>query len=172
MQPGQAPHAGVAEEIAKTMIAKNHEAEVVPAKAVKSISDYQAIVLGTSIHASRTVGSFNQFLTQFHTEMETKPVFIFVVCANMMEDNEENRAETMEWLNRTLVKYPNIKPVSIGLFGGAIITDGEDYKGLNFLVRKVINSMKDNIQKQFGKIDFRDWQKIREWAESILDQIK
>ena len=157
----------VAEEIAKTLREKGTEAEVKPAGDILSVSEFQAVILGTSIHAGQTVNHFNKFLRRNKLELHQKPFAAFVVCANMMEDNEKTRGETTDWVKKALQKHPEVKPVSIGLFGGAINTESEDYKKLNFIFRKIIVSMKENLTKQYGKTDFRDWDAIRNWALEV-----
>ncbi len=162
----------IADGIAKVFKEKDIVVEVLPSKEIKSISEYQAVILGTSIHAGQTVNTFNKFLKEYHDELIQKSVAVFVVCANMMEDELKNRKETTEWLHKTMEKYPDVKPVSTGLFAGALITEGEDFNKLNFLFRKLIESMRDNLLKEYGKTDFRDWEKIRVWAEDTYNLIK
>jgi menaquinone-dependent protoporphyrinogen IX oxidase len=158
---------GVADAIAKDLTDKNTTAEVSRADRVKDINMYDAVVLGTSIHAGRTVGDFNQFLRRFHESLKIKKLAYFVVCANMFTDNEQNRAETLGWLNKTLVGLEDIKPVDIGLFAGGVITEGEDYQRLNFIVKAIIGSMKESIIKQYNKSDLRNWDKISQWAKDL-----
>jgi menaquinone-dependent protoporphyrinogen oxidase len=162
----------VADAIAKVFNQHNTQVDVMKASDVDTISEYKAIILGTSIHAGHTNKDFNQFLKTFTSELYNKPLAVFVVCANMMEDCQENRDETNSWLNKTMKKFPDIKPFSTGLFGGALITEGDDFNHLNFLFKKLILSMKDNILKEHGKTDFRDWSAIQDWAEQIHQDIE
>ena len=162
----------VADAIANVLKQHNAQVEVAEAGDINSISEYTAVILGTSIHAGQTNKKFNQFLKAYKNDLSAKPFAIFVVCANMMENCEKNRKETTNWLNNTLKKYPDIKPFATGLFGGALITDGDDFKGLNFLFRKLILSMKENMLKEHGKTDFRDWAAIQDWAEHVYQEIE
>ena len=162
----------IAEEIAKTIRKNNVEVVISPANDVNSITEYKAIILGSSIHAGQTNKKFNQFLKRFQTELQTKKLAVFVVCANMIEDCPKNRKETADWLNTTLKKYPDIKPCSTGLFSGALITEGEDFRKLNFMFRKMLLSMKDTYIKEHGRTDFRNWPLIREWAETTIKEIE
>ncbi len=161
----------VADEIAKQL--RTHGADVVVASAgdVKDVSQYQAVYAGSSIHAGQTNTPFKSFLRKFKKQLSSMPVAIFIVCANMSEENKKARKETMGWVNKTMDKFSSIKPVSIGLFGGAIITEGDDFNKLNFMFRKVVLSMKDNLSKDHGKTDFRDWDAIRGWTDETYAQI-
>jgi menaquinone-dependent protoporphyrinogen oxidase len=161
----------VAEKIGESLKFKGHTVEVRSAKEVKQVSGYDAIVLGTSIHASQSVGAFRKFLSNFSRELTSLPVAFFVVCANMMEDKEENREETLSWLRKVTDKYPNVQPISIGLFGGAVMTDGEEYKRVNFFIKKIVQSMKQKMEEDYGKSDFRDWEKIEKWSNALANEI-
>jgi len=161
----------VADEIARQL--RSHKVEVVveSANEVKSISGFDAVYAGSSIHAGQTNGPFNKFLRKFKKQLSSMPVSVYIVCANMSEENPRARKETLGWVNKTLEKFPSIKPLSIGLFGGAVITDGDDFLKLNFLFRKVVLSMKDTLSKDHGKTDFRDWDAIRSWTDETYQQI-
>lgn len=158
----------VAEEIANVLNENGFDSDVMPVKKVKSIEKYDLILLGTSVHATKTVGGFRKFLKHFYKELTEKPIAFYVVCANMMEDCKENQMETIGWLENTTRKFENLHPLSIGLFAGAAITDSEEYNRLNFLIRKIIDSMKEKMITDHGTSDFRDWTKIREWAQEVI----
>lgn len=161
----------IADQIAQTLSNKKMDVEVTPAKDINSISDYQTIILGTSIHMGKTGGAFNKFLKKFHKILKNKNTAIFVVCANMLNDCSETREETTGWLNKTLGKFPNVKPISIGLFSGALHVEGEEYKKLNPMARRLITSMEESMVKEHGKTDFRDWEKVKTWTEEISKNI-
>lgn len=161
----------VADEIGKDLNKNNLQVSVLPAKNVKSVSEYQVVILGTSIHASQMTGDFNRFLNRFHKDLVTRKTGYFVVCFNMIEDNEKNRAETMGWLNKSISKFPEIKPIALGLFAGAALTDSEEFNKLNVLVKKLIESMKKSMNTDKGKSDFREWEKIHAWTAELAGKI-
>ena len=161
----------VADEIGKELSKNNLQVNILPAKDIRSVSEYQVVILGTSIHGGQTTGDFNRFLSRFHKELSAKKTGYFVVCLNMIEDNEKNQAETMGWLNKSISKYSEIKPVALGLFAGAAVTDSEEYKKLNILVKKMIESMKKSMDSDKGKSDFREWEKIHAWAAELAEKI-
>jgi len=161
----------VAIEIGKVFQANLFDVEVIAAKECKNIDDYDAILLGTSIHAGQTVKSFRQFIKQNIDVLIKKPTALFVVCATMNDDSEDNREETLAWLDRVIGKYEKFKPLSIGLFGGATITNGEDFNKLNILIRKTITAMNKKMIDEYGRSDFRDWEFIHSWAEDVIKEI-
>jgi len=164
----------IAEEISRRMKTKLDliQIDLKPIKEVSSVNGYQAVIIGTSIHASQPISAVNHFMKKNRNELAAIPVAVFVVCANMWEDTPKNRTETTSWIDKTLNKYPEIEPVSLGLFAGAVITEGEDFNKLNIVFKKTIESMRDSLQKQYGKTDFRDWDAIHAWADDIADRIK
>lgn len=157
----------VAGAIGRELSDKNNQVDVIRAGEVKDISPYQAIVAGTSIHASQVTAEFRRFLKRFQKDLTQKTLAYFVVCANIFEDKEETRAETLGWLKKGLQGLEELKPVETGLFAGAVITEGDLYTKQNFLVKAILGSMKSNLLKQYGKTDFRDWDKISQWAKSL-----
>ncbi len=162
---------GVADAIAKELKDKSTSVDVLRANQVTDINAYDAVVAGTSIHASRTVGDFNKFLRRFHEPLKAKKLAYFVVCANMFEDKEQNRTETLGWLNKALAGLDDLKPVDIGLFAGGVVTEGEDYERLNFIIKGIIGSMKESITKQYNTSDMRDWEKIGQWGKALKKKL-
>ena len=162
----------VANEIGRVFQANSFDVDVVVANESKSIDIYDAILLGTSIHAGQTVKSFRQFIKQNIDTLIKKPTALFIVCANMMKDSETSREETLAWLDRVIGKYDKFKPLSIGLFGGATLTTGDDFDNLNIFIRKTITAMNKKLVDEHGKSDFRNWEFIRSWTESVIKKIE
>ena len=162
----------IAEAISKVFQSNSFDIDVSPANECKNIDNYDVILLGTSIHAGQTVKSFRNFIKQNIDILVNKPTAIFIVCANMMFDSENNKDETLAWLDKVLEKYEKFNPISIGLFGGATLTDGEDFKKLNIFIRKIITAMNKNMVAKHGKSDFRNWESINIWAESVIKKLE
>jgi len=161
----------IAEEIANILQENSFQVNIQSAKNITNINEYDAVILGTSIHAGQTVGSFRKFLKKNLKDLLGKPTALFVVCANMMDDTENNRTETMAWLKKAIVKYEGFHPISVGLFGGSILTKGEYFNKLNFLLQKLLIVMDKKFVEKYGKSDFRDHKLIRSWTESLINNI-
>jgi menaquinone-dependent protoporphyrinogen oxidase len=161
----------IADYIGKALHKNGFDVEVLSPKENVEFSPYDLIVLGTSIHAGQTTSSFRKFIQKHIADLSVRPVAYFVSCANMMNDTEESRAETLAWLQNGIRAYDSIKPISIGLFGGAVITSGESFLGLNFFIRRIIKAMKKKMVSEYGKSDFRDWQKIDAWTLELANKI-
>jgi menaquinone-dependent protoporphyrinogen oxidase len=83
-------------------------------------------------------------------------VAYFVVCLTMREDILINRAEANSYLKPLYQEAADVKPVSVGLFAGVY-----DPKKLSFIMNFIMSSA------LLPPGDFRDWNIIRQWAESL-----
>ncbi len=145
----------VAEEIGKVLGKKGAEVDVRPAKDVKDIDEYDAIVLGSAARMGGLQPDSRKFVSRFSQKLAAKKVACFVVCLTMSKDTPENRTIVDHYLDPLRKLAPAVKPVSIGMFAG--VMDASQLKGIWKLM------MKNTEQK-----DYRDWKAIRKWAESLV----
>ena len=103
----------------------------------------------------------NGFAKRHRQRLSEIPVAYFVVCLTMAEDTPENRKQTLGYLDPLRNAAPEVQPLSIGLFGGAVLDDTEEYKRLFILFRKIIDPVARDTE------DARDWEAIRTWAEEV-----
>lgn len=160
---------GVANCIAENIRKQSINVEVKPINDVTSLAEFDCLIIGSSIHVSQPVKGVINFLKKYFIEIQNKSHAFFVVCANMNEDTEANRAETAGWLIKALDKIGHFNPISTGLFAGAVMTDSEEYGRQNIFVKKIIQAMHGKFIKDFGKTDFRDWNAISTWAYNLVD---
>lgn len=137
----------VAEAIGKELGSKEVPVTVAPVSEIKTISDFSAIVLGSSIRAGRWLPEAIRFLKAHSQEMEKVPVAFFTTCLTLVDDTQENRQIVMSYLEPVLEFAPGIEPVGLGLFAGSLNPD-----------------MKSVVPGGGPYGDFRDWDKIRAWA--------
>jgi menaquinone-dependent protoporphyrinogen oxidase len=88
------------------------------------------------------------------------PVACFLVCMTMKEDTEENRSTVAAYLDPVREKVPQVEPVDVGLFAGAM-----DYKKLPLPLRLVMKGMKAE------EGDYRDWDAIRTWVDQVRPEL-
>lgn len=155
----------VAEAIGEALRDENTPVDVRRAKEVTDASPYRAVVVGTPIRAGRPHRNMVRFVKKHRHALSQIPTAYFVVCLNMTEDTPENRRETTAYLKPLFEKVPQVQPVDIGLFAGAVLTEGEDYERQFFLVRQMMKAM----AKQSG--DQRDWEAIRAWAVGLRPRL-
>jgi menaquinone-dependent protoporphyrinogen oxidase len=151
--------AGVAEAIGKTLADSGVQVDIFPMKEVKDLSPYQAVVAGSAINAGAWLPEAMQFVQTHQAELNQKPFAAFLVCMTLaMRNADQYRGHVADWLApvRALVR-----PVSEGLFAG----------GLDI---NKIPSFSDRLKFRLSVIfgvwnegDHRDWNAIRNWAESL-----
>ncbi len=151
----------VAEEISKTLQAQGADVDVMRAKKARDLSAYQAVLIGASVHAGQVPRELVRFVRRNAATLAAKPVAYFVVCLTMGEDTEENRQTALAYLDPLRKAAPEVDPVDVGLFGGAVLTDTEEFEhlfiGMKFVAKKMAPSTPD----------YRDWDTIRAWAETL-----
>ena len=124
----------IAERMAETIRQNSHQATVLSAKEEIDVNAFDLIIIGSSIHAGRTIGSFRKFIRRNLKDLCNHPVALFVSCANLMNDNDQTRKETLAWLDSAIKPFSCLQPISKGLFAGAALTEGENYRNLNIFV--------------------------------------
>jgi menaquinone-dependent protoporphyrinogen oxidase len=151
----------VAEAIGVALRDPGTEVEVRRAKEVHDLSPYQAVVMGISVHMGRLPGELVRFVKRHRQALSRVPVAEFVVCLTMAEDTPENRQTALGYLEPLRQAAPEVKPVDIGLFAGAVLNDTEEFRHLFLFFRFMANAMAGNTP------DRRDWDAIRTWAEGL-----
>ena len=158
--------AEVAEAIGQTLRSSETSVDVRPLAGLDNVTGYRAFVLGTGVHAGRVHRGFSAFMKRHRAVLASRPVSYFVVCLTMKEDTEENRCKAAAFLDKVRQEVPEVEPFSVGLFGGALRAEGEGYAKLSLPLRLVVRAM----AKEHG--DYRDWQAIREWAQSLAPVLR
>jgi menaquinone-dependent protoporphyrinogen oxidase len=125
---------------------------------VKSLTGFDAVILGTPIRMGRPHPDIKRFVRRFKKEIFNLKVAFFVSCLNMSEDNQQNRVQTEGYLGPLYNAAPGIKPISTGLFAG--VMDAKKLKGFwKFVMSRTLQG------------DFRKWDKINAWAETLKSQL-
>jgi len=138
----------VAEVIATTLREYGCEVEVRPAREVRSLQGYNAVVLGAALYIGRWHADARNFLKRHHTVLSRLPVAIFAL--GPLDATEKQWQDARTQLNQALAKESWLSPVSIEMFGG------------------VINPAK--LHFPFNHMpagDARNWTVIRSFAESV-----
>jgi menaquinone-dependent protoporphyrinogen oxidase len=155
----------VAEAIAEELRTAGAEVDLRRAKEVRDLSPYQAVLLGISVHMGRLPGEIVGFVKRHRQPLGRLPLAEFVVCLQMSEDTLENRQATLAYLEPLRQAAPELKPLDIGLFAGALLTDTPEFKHLFFFFKFIAGSM---AKKQ---ADLRDWEAIRAWTQALRDAL-
>lgn len=138
----------VAEKVAETLREQGLDIDLRPASEVKDLGSYAAVVLGGSIYMGRLHPDIKALLKRHRGELAKLPVAVFGMGPKSMEPNEV--ADARKQVEANLQKVPEVDPVSVAIFGGVV-----DPAKLHFPLNRMPAS------------DARDWDAIREWAESL-----
>jgi menaquinone-dependent protoporphyrinogen oxidase len=175
--------AEVAEAIGETLGQEGTHVDVRPIKDVGDISGYKAVVVGGPM----IIGwhkEAKRFLRKHQGGLSQMPVAYFVTALNLTKTSQEsvdgvpmycdprlpkapdnpdklsfkeNYATPFRYLAPVFRKAPNVRPVSVGFFGGKL-----DYSRLNIFQMMFVMFI---IQAQPG--DHRNWEAIDTWAASL-----
>ena len=153
----------VAEAIGETLRTTGATVDVRRAKEVRDLGPYSAVVAGAPIRANKMHGHMPAFVTRHRQALSRMPVAYFLVCLTMKDDTPENRGAADAYLNPVRQQAPELQPVEIGLFAGAVQPDSDrpEQKKMFFFWKWIMNAMKE------AHGDFRDWDAIRAWAVKI-----
>lgn len=145
--------AEIASQIGEKISQKSLAVDVLPLSKVKDLGAYSAVVLGSAIRIGSVLPEVKSFVEKNQAALTQKPFSMFVACMTLNEDTEANRATVSAYLDPIRAM---VKPASEGLFAGVI-----DPSKVSILDRLIIKAIKPPIG------DFRDWDKINAWAESL-----
>ncbi len=154
--------AGVAEAIGKALSAKGNEVIVQPINAVGDITSYKAVVIGSAIHSGKWLPEAREFVERNVKALRRKPTAVFQVCMMLATQNQQYKNYVPEWL---VPVRAEIHPLAEGSFAGALWPERypklSDKIGLKIFLA--------SIKVKAG--DYRNWEAIYTWAESLHLQL-
>jgi menaquinone-dependent protoporphyrinogen oxidase len=146
---------GVADAIGKELCSKDVAADTVLIKNANNIGSYQGVIIGGAVYMGKWMSEAADFVKHNKDILCKVPVAYFLVGMTLAR-HPEKRAEVLSYMDPILKAVPEIKPVSIGTFAGAM-----DYNNLSWINKKIMKS------KGSPEGDFRDWNAIRSWAGGL-----
>jgi menaquinone-dependent protoporphyrinogen oxidase len=151
----------VAEAIAETWRGTGLVVDVRRASLVNDIRPYRALVLGTCVHMGHMMSETLRFVRRHRRSLNRVRLACFVTCLTMAEDTDETRQATLAYLQPLRQLAPELSPVDIGLFAGAVLEGTFEQRRLSAPLRCISRGMAHSTP------DGRDWETIRAWAERI-----
>ncbi len=146
----------IAERIAATLRRSGIKTDLQPVEAVHDVEPYAAVVLGSAIYYGSWLKEAREFVHRYEAALATRPVWLFASGPLGVEvkDAEPQPKEFAEFQQSIMPRDPRV-------FFGAL-----DYSQLSFMERMVVKG----VRAPDG--DFRDWNAIEEWAESIAHALQ
>lgn len=147
----------VAEVVGQILRDAGAEVDVRLAREIYGLSWYDSVVLGTPIRSGHPLPEAVGFAQRHQVELRGMPVAYFTLGITMIEDTPQNRAAA------TTVARPLLEikqPISLGLFAGKV-----DHTRFRQPRRFLLGLIKSGPMVD---ADHRDWNIIREWANSLI----
>jgi menaquinone-dependent protoporphyrinogen oxidase len=144
----------VAEAIAAVLREAELEVDIQPMQEVRTLDDYDAVVLGAAVYNARWHADAHLFLSQHQEGLMQRPVAIFAL--GPVSPSSAAMQNSRRQLDKELKKYAWLKPVALEMFVGKM-----DPTKLGFFERLVTPAS-----------DHRDWNAIRAWANTLPAQLQ
>jgi menaquinone-dependent protoporphyrinogen oxidase len=155
---------GVAEAIGDVLRDTGAQVDVCRAREARDVGSYRAVVVGTSVHMGRLPREIVRFTKRHRKALGQMPVAHFCVCLVAAEDTEESHRTAAGYLDQLRKAAPEIEPVDVGLFAGAVLADTDEFQRLFPLLKIPVTAMAEQP-------DHRDWEAIRAWAEGLRPKL-
>ncbi len=147
---------GVADAIGKELCDRGAAVDVCMLKTVGDLNEYRAVVLGSAIYRGKWLPEAVDFVERNRGVLRQVPLAYFLVCITMCEPTEENRRKVLAYLDPVLKAVPQVQPVKVGTFAGAL-----DYSNLSWPIKEIMKL------KGAPEGDFRHWDVIRAWTTGL-----
>jgi menaquinone-dependent protoporphyrinogen oxidase len=146
---------GIAERIAEKFRQLGKEAEARSVDTVEDPRSYEAFVIGSAIYYGSWMKEATEWVHRNQAVLAGRPVWLFSVgpLGTEVQDAEQQPKEMAEFQQA-------IRPRDERIFFGVL-----DHHKLSFGERMVLKA----VRAPEG--DFRDWQAIEAWAESIAQDL-
>ena len=145
--------AEVAGEIGKVLKARGLAVDVIPIKDDPPAEAYQMVVLGSPVRMGSWQVEAVEYVKRHRQGLGGIPVAVFTVHALNTGDDEQSRGNRAAYLDAI---RPLLKPVAEGFFSGQV-----DPARLCAFERLTLRTDTGPAK------DFRDWDKIRVWAQAL-----
>jgi len=147
---------GVTEAIGQVLSTAEAAVDLRLVKNVNDLSPHQGVIVGSAIRMGKWLPEAAEFVKTHQETLSRLPVAYFTVCLTMKDDTVENRRKALGFLDPVRKQFPQVKPVDIGLFAGAV-----DYRKLSLAYSLILKV------KGAPEGDFCNWEAIRTWAAAI-----
>jgi menaquinone-dependent protoporphyrinogen IX oxidase len=127
---------------------------------------YDLVIVGSGIQAGQWTKEPLDFIEQNLESLSKTKTALFVVSGYAGNPDKVAEAQA-EYLDKTIEKYPGLSPISTALIGGMF-----EFKKYNLVVRalvkRIVKSQLPLGEEVPEKIDFRDWDMIRDWIKELV----
>jgi menaquinone-dependent protoporphyrinogen oxidase len=147
----------VATAIGQTFAQNAARVDVMPLKDVTDISSYRVILVGSAIRVGKWLPEAASFVRENLAALQRVPTAYFTVCMTMVEDTPASLAKAAGFVEPVRAV---LAPAAEGYFAGKV-----DPERLSFIDSTMLKA------KSVPVGDFRNWDKIKGWAQATYTQI-
>jgi len=155
----------VAQAIGDVLTANGLNVTVQDVRLVSGVNDFDAFVFGSAIHAGTWLPELKGFLRAYEPQLVNKPVYFWMSCIRVMEQYGMEHVLEFYTVPEFMSKL-NVRAITA--FAGKL-----DLQNVDWHERWTLSARYDGSSwpSNFDG-DFRDWDKIRAWANQIVQDIK
>ena len=148
----------VAQVISERLCALGFDAEVQPVGSVRSLSGFQAVVLGSAVRYGAWLPEMTKFIELQHSALAQLPLAIFTLHMQALGDDDASQAARAGY---TKAVRAVVNPRDEVFFAGKV-----DPLTLSFFERMAVKLVKSPVG------DKRDWDRIRRWADGLGESLQ
>jgi len=154
----------VAEAVAAALVDKGIKNELKPAREVRTLAEYRAVILGAPLYMFHWHRDALNFLSRHAADLAGLPLAIFAL--GPFHDEAQELQAAREQLDKDLLKFPWLKTATVQVFAGKF-----DPAKLGFPFR-LLMALPANPMRQMPFSDARNWPQINDWAAAIASELK
>jgi len=163
--------AEVAEHIGDDLCSKGFKVSVQLAANVTDISAYDAVIIGTAIYKFAWMEGAKNFLSQNKSALSNVDTAYFMLGASMSTDIPETREGAIKmFMDPILLEFPEVVPLTLGLFGGEVNFSENKYNFFEWIVLKILGLLLGYNKE--GGADWRNWDTIDIWTEEFVSELE
>ncbi len=144
----------VAVDIGKTLGERGFAVDVIPVLEKPPVDAYDYVLIGSAVHGSKWLAEALEFVEANQADLSRVPVALFSVCLSGLAKDEAQLASARDTIYGPVRAF--VTPVTEVLFAGRINRRG------------VALGLPGWLARFFPTLDFRNWNKIRSWAQTIF----
>jgi menaquinone-dependent protoporphyrinogen oxidase len=126
--------------------------------------DYDAVILGASIHAGHHQRALVKWAEQQHTALDRRPSAFFSVSLTAADDTEEAHAATQGYLD-DFVEQTDWTPDRSATFAGAV--QYREYDLATRVLMRLLMRRMHHPSDASHDYDYTDWDAVERWAHEL-----
>jgi menaquinone-dependent protoporphyrinogen oxidase len=126
--------------------------------------DYDAVILGASIHAGHHQRALVKWAERHHTALALAPSAFFSVSLTAADDTEEARAATQGYLD-DFVEQTEWTPDRSAMFAGAV--QYREYDLATRVLMRLLMRRMHHPSDASHDYDYTDWDAVERWAHEL-----